>query len=113
MVKKPPADSRGAGDAGLITGLEGSPGVGNATHSSFLAWKIPWTEESSRMQSVGWEESDATFSLNFQAFLSFFFFFKTTRPIHRCVSNTAAMGLSHYIPEWFGTQQYTSDTVLL
>ena len=47
-----------------------------ATHSSFLAWKIPWTEESSRMQSVGWEESDATFSLNFQAFLSFFFFFK-------------------------------------
>ena len=46
-----------------------------ATHSSSLAWKIPCTEESSRMQSVGWEESDATFSLNFQAFLSFFFFF--------------------------------------
>ena len=79
-----------------------------ATHSSFLAWKIPCTEESSRMQSVGWEESDATFSLNFQAFLSFFFFFKTTRPIHRCVSNTAVMDLSHYIPEWFGTQQCTA-----
>ena len=29
VVKKPPADSRGAGDAGLIAGLEGSPGVEN------------------------------------------------------------------------------------
>ena len=24
-----------------------------ATHSSFLAWKIPWTDESSRMQPLG------------------------------------------------------------
>ena len=24
-----------------------------ATHSSILAWKIPWTEEPSRLQSVG------------------------------------------------------------
>ena len=24
-----------------------------ATHSSTLAWKIPWTEETSRLQSVG------------------------------------------------------------
>ena len=24
-----------------------------ATHSSTLAWKIPWTEEPSRLQSVG------------------------------------------------------------
>ena len=25
-----------------------------ATHSSTLAWKIPWTEESGRLQSMGW-----------------------------------------------------------
>ena len=25
---------------------------GMATHSSILAWKIPWTEESNRLQSV-------------------------------------------------------------
>ena len=25
-----------------------------APHSSTLAWKIPWTEESSRVQSMGW-----------------------------------------------------------
>ena len=31
-----------------------------ATHSSILAWKIPWTEESGRLQSMGHKESDAT-----------------------------------------------------
>ena len=31
-----------------------------ATHSSILAWRIPWTEESSRLQSMGSQESDTT-----------------------------------------------------
>ena len=31
-----------------------------ATHSSILAWKIPWTEEPGRLQSVGRKESDMT-----------------------------------------------------
>ena len=31
-----------------------------ATHSSILAWKIPWTEEPHRLQSVGCKESDTT-----------------------------------------------------
>ena len=26
---------------------------GMATHSSILAWRIPWTEESGRLQSIG------------------------------------------------------------
>ena len=26
---------------------------GTATHSSILAWRIPWTEEPSRLQSIG------------------------------------------------------------
>ena len=42
-----------AGDPGLIPGLRRSPGEGMATHSSFLAWKIPWTEEPGRLQSMG------------------------------------------------------------
>ena len=25
------------------------------THSSILAWKIPWIEESGRLQSMGWQ----------------------------------------------------------
>ena len=26
---------------------------GTATHSSFLAWRIPWTEEAGTLQSIG------------------------------------------------------------
>ena len=26
-----------------------------ATHSSTLAWRIPWTEEPDRLQSFGWQ----------------------------------------------------------
>ena len=26
---------------------------GTATHSSILAWRIPWTEEPGRLQSIG------------------------------------------------------------
>jgi len=29
-----------------------------ATHSSTLAWKIPWVEEPGRLKSMGREESD-------------------------------------------------------
>ena len=29
------------------------------THSSILAWKIPWTEEPGRVQFMGSKESDA------------------------------------------------------
>ena len=31
-----------------------------ANHSSILAWKIPWTEEPGRLQSMGLQESDMT-----------------------------------------------------
>ena len=33
-----------AGDPGSISGLGRSPGEGMATHSSILAWRIPWTD---------------------------------------------------------------------
>ena len=36
-----------------------------ATHSSTLAWKIPWTEEAGRLQSMGLQELD-TQRLNHQ-----------------------------------------------
>ena len=31
-----------------------------ATHSSILAWEIPWIEEPGELQSVGSQESDMT-----------------------------------------------------
>ena len=41
-----------------------------ATHSSTLAWKIPWMEEPGRLQSMGREESDMTEQLHFHFSLS-------------------------------------------
>ena len=37
----------------LYTFLVSLIGEGNGTHSSTLAWKIPWTEEPGRLQSLG------------------------------------------------------------
>ena len=31
-----------------------------ATHSSIPAWRIPWTEETGRLQSMGSQESDTS-----------------------------------------------------
>ena len=36
-----------------------------AIHSSTLAWKIPWTKEPDRLQSMGRKESDMTERLHF------------------------------------------------
>ena len=33
---------------------------GTANHSSILAWRIPWTEESGGLQSMGSQELDTT-----------------------------------------------------
>jgi len=35
-------------------------GKGMATHSSILAWRIPWTEEPGELQSMGHKELDMT-----------------------------------------------------
>ena len=35
-----------------------------ATHSSILAWRIPGTEESGCLSSMGWQELDLTEQLN-------------------------------------------------
>ena len=41
-----------------------------APHSSALAWKISWTEEPGRLQSIGSLESDTTEQLHFHFSLS-------------------------------------------
>ena len=40
----------------MIPELGRSPGEDNATQSSILAWRIPWTEETSGLQSMGSRE---------------------------------------------------------
>ena len=47
--------------------------MGMQTHSNILAWRIPWTEESGRLQSVGlqslscymYQESEKLFGCDF------------------------------------------------
>ena len=41
-------------------GQEDPPEKGMATHSSILAWEIPWTEEPGGLQSMGLQESETT-----------------------------------------------------
>ena len=53
MVDSPPASAGAIGDLASILGQEGLPEEGMATHSSVLAWEIPWTEETSELQSMG------------------------------------------------------------
>ena len=47
------ASAWNAGDPGSIPGSGRSPGEGNGTHSSTLAWRISWREEPGRLQSMG------------------------------------------------------------
>ena len=47
-------------DTGSIPGSGRSPEQGMATHSSILAWRIPWTEESGGLQSYGCKQLDTT-----------------------------------------------------
>ena len=48
------------GDLGSNPGSGRSPGEENGNHSRILAWKIPWTEESGGLQSMGSQELDTT-----------------------------------------------------
>ena len=48
------------GKGRLIGGHRRSHGEGKATHSSILAWRIPWTEEPGGLQSMGRQELDLT-----------------------------------------------------
>ena len=41
------------GDLGLLPGSGRSLGKEMETHSSILAWRIPWTEETGGLQSIG------------------------------------------------------------
>ena len=61
MFKNPPAmQEAGVQSLGWEDPLEKKM----ATHSNIFAWRIPWTEEPGRLQSMGSQESDTTERLN-------------------------------------------------
>ena len=53
MVKNLPLNAGEAGDTGSISVQEDPLEKEMATHSSILAWEIPWTEEPSGLYSMG------------------------------------------------------------
>ena len=48
------------GYLGSIPGSGRSPGDGNGTHSSILAWRIPWTVACKAPLSMGSQDLDTT-----------------------------------------------------
>ena len=52
MVKNLPSNEGNVRDVGPIPELGGSLEEGMTTHSSILAWRIPWTEESGGLQPI-------------------------------------------------------------
>ena len=52
VVKNPPASAGDKRDMSSIPGLGRSPEEGMATHSSILTWRLPWTEECVKLQSI-------------------------------------------------------------
>ena len=46
--KESSTNAGGLRDMGSVPGSGRSPGGGHSTHSSILAWRIPWTEEPGR-----------------------------------------------------------------
>ena len=63
VVKNLPANAGNPRDTGSIPGSGRSPGEETATHSTTVAWKIPWTEEPGRLhgapESRTWLSNDA------------------------------------------------------
>ena len=53
-----------ARDLGLVSGPGRFSGKKNSNPLNFLAWRILWTEESGRLQSMGCRESNMTEKLN-------------------------------------------------
>ena len=62
VVKNPPANIGDMRDVASILGSGRSPWGGLATLSSMLAWRIQWTEEPGRLQSMGFQRMGRNWS---------------------------------------------------
>ena len=87
LVKNQPASARDTRDFGSIPGSGRSPGGGNGTHSSILAWEIPWTKEPGGLQPVALQSRTrlSTHALRHSSVLIL--------PVN-CFLNTSPYGLS-------------------
>ena len=68
-----------------------------AVHSSTIAWKIPWTEEPGRLQSMGWQRVGCTERLHFQ-FLSLSNYEFGEDTYIQSIANTTGFFCTKYFP---------------
>ena len=61
-VKNPPANAGDLRDVGSASGWGRSPGEKHGNPFSILAWRIPWTEETGRLQSTGSQRVELNWS---------------------------------------------------
>ena len=71
-----------AGDPGSIPGSGRSPGGGHATHSSILAWRIPWLEEPGRLQSMKLQRIGHNWAINTYTFYHCYWEYDILRECH-------------------------------
>jgi len=77
-----------AGDLALIPGSGRPPGEENGNTVQYSCWRIPWTEEPGRLQSMGCKESDTTEWLTLSlSWCSVFFFFWNIVDLQCCKSS--------------------------
>ena len=79
------------GDPGLISGWEDPLEKGMATHSSILAWRIPWTEEPGQLQSMGSQELDTTEQLTLFTSRLIIVLHYTHIPVYCIINSTVNM----------------------
>ena len=60
MVKNPPSNAGVVRDSGSLLGQVDPLEEGMATHSSILAWRIPWTEKPGGLRCMDQTELDMT-----------------------------------------------------
>ena len=75
----------------MISGWENPLEKGMATHSSILAWRIPWTEEPGQLQSMGSQESDTTEQLTLFTSRLIIVLHYTHIPVYCIINSTVNM----------------------
>jgi len=60
VVKNPPGHAGDIRVMGSVPGLGRSPGGGHGNPLQFLAWRILWTEEPGKLQSMGSQKVSMT-----------------------------------------------------
>ena len=75
-----------------------------AIHSSTLAWKIPWTKEPDRLQSVGLQRVRHDWAISLSPYIVVTYSYITTTIIEiQNISSTSPNSLKHY----YGSLSYT------